>query len=155
MGAETQKDPMSQYLMYRATIRSGDIELASECLDNVAGSNMGFELLYACVADSQRVGDKAVIIAAMKKLAEVYDFERPGKVHLPALHRCTIMLLHGLLNADEKVDQDHVVGDMCSMFEEGEFGKVLGISTLSDGSTQLLWPFRDAQGATMATGSLT
>lgn len=119
MTAETQKDPMTQYLMYRTTIRSGDVDIASDCLENVARSNISFELLYACVADSQRVGDRLITLEAMKKLAEVYNYEKPGKVNLPALLRCTIMLQHGFLNSDEKVDQDPVVADMCKMFDGG------------------------------------
>lgn len=110
---------MTQYLMYRATIRSGDHELAAECLEVVANANVRIELLYACVADSQRVRDRLVTLAAMKKLADVYDYERPGPIHLPALLRCTIMLLHGLLNGDEKVVEDPIVADICKMFETG------------------------------------
>ncbi|KAF3765502.1 hypothetical protein M406DRAFT_67943 [Cryphonectria parasitica EP155] len=118
MPQETQKEPMTQYLLYRVAIRSGYIEMASQCLNNVAESDIGFEFLYACVADSQRVGEKVTIVQAMKKLAETYDYERPERVHLPALRRCTIMLLHGLLGSDEKVDKDGVVMDLCSMFED-------------------------------------
>lgn len=120
MSLETQKDPMTQYLMYRTTIRSGDVDIASDCLESVARSNISFELLYACVADSQRVGDRLTTLKAMKKLADVYDYEKPGKVHLPALLRCTIMLQHGLLNRDAEIDQDSVVADMCKMFDGGK-----------------------------------
>lgn len=119
MTEETQKDPMTQYLMYRATIRSGDHEQAAAYLEAVARAHVRIELLYACVADSQRVGDRLVTLAAMRKLAEVYDYERPGPVHLPALLRCTIMLLHGLLNGDGNVAEDPVVADICRMFEAG------------------------------------
>lgn len=120
MAEETQKDPMTQYLMYRATIRSGDHELAAECLQAVARANLRIELLYACVADSQRVGDRLVTLAAMRKLADVYDYERPGPIHLPALLRCTIMLLRGLLGGDEKVVEDPIVADICKVFEAGK-----------------------------------
>lgn len=119
MAPGTQQDPMTQYLMYRVAIRSGDAELASKCLENVAASSsVSLELLYACVADSQRVGNKLTVIEAMKKLAEVHDYEHPGQLHLPALFRCNIMLLHGLL-ADKEQDKISVVGDLCEMFEAG------------------------------------
>lgn len=130
MSKDTQQDPMTQYLMYRATIRSGDHDLAAGCLEAVAQANVRIELLYACVADAQRVGDRLVTLAAMKKLADVYDYERPGPVHLPALLRCTIMLLHGLLNGDEKVVKDPIVADICKMFEAGRFKVENFISTL-------------------------
>lgn len=121
MSEETQKNPMTQYLMYRATIRSGDHDLAADCLEAVAQANVPIELLYACVADSQRVGDRLITLSAMKKLANMYDYEKPGRVHLPALMRCIIMLLHGLLNNSENGNQDNVVVDMCTMFEAGIF----------------------------------
>lgn len=119
MAPETQQDPTTQYLMYRVTIRSGDVELASECLESVAAaSSMSMELLYACVADSQRVGNRLVVVEAMKKLANVYNYERPDQIHLPALFRCTIMLLHGLLT-DKDTDRNSVIADLCKMFDAG------------------------------------
>lgn len=119
MATETQQDSITQYLMYRVTIRSGDMELASECIENVAAaSSTSMELLYACAADSQRVGNRLAAVEAMKKLAEVYDCKRPGQVHLPALFRCTIMLLHGLLG-DKEVERDMVIADLCKMFDAG------------------------------------
>lgn len=119
MAPDIQRDAMTQYLMYRVTIRSGDAEMASQCLENVAASSsISMELLYACVADSQRVGDKFTVIEAMKKLAEVHDYEHPGQLHLPALFRCNIMLLHGLLT-DKEADRASVIADLCSMFDAG------------------------------------
>lgn len=119
MAPETQQDPTTQYLMFRVTIRSGDVDLASECLESIAAaSDTSMELLYACVAESQRVGHKVLAVEAMKKLAEVHSYEQPGKVHLPALFRCTIMLLHGLLS-DQEVNNDEVVVDLCKVFDAG------------------------------------
>lgn len=120
MSPEIQKEPMTQYLLYRATIRSGDIEMAVNCLGTLAKSSIGLELLYACVADSQRVGHKVAIIEAMKKLAQVYDYGCPGEVHLPALLRCTIMLIYGLLKSDEMSDQNATVADLCNVFSQGK-----------------------------------
>lgn len=95
------------------------MEMASQCLQNVAASSSaGMELLYACVADSQRVGHKPTVIEAMTKLAEVHDYEHPGKLHLPALFRCNIMLLHGML-ADKQADKSSVIADLCRMFDTG------------------------------------
>lgn len=120
MTAETQKDPMTQYLMYRTTIRSGDSDIASECLNNVAGSTIGRELLYACVADSQRLGNRLIVQEAMKKLADAHNYEEPDKVHLPALLRCIIIIQHGILNSNDKIDKDLAVAEMCNIFEGGE-----------------------------------
>lgn len=119
MAPDSQEDPMTQYLLYQVTIRSGDTEIASRCLEHVAASSSSsMELLYACVADSQRVGHKPTVVEAMKKLAEVHDYEYPRQLHLPALFRCNIMLLHGLL-ADKQADKSSVIADLCQMFDAG------------------------------------
>lgn len=120
MTAESQKDPTSQYLLYKASIRSGDTDMATECLENLAQSNVNFQLLYACVADAQRVGDRLVTLQAMKKLAAAYDYENPGPVHLPALLRCTVMVMHNLLKGNEERDQSPVIEDLCQIFDNGE-----------------------------------
>lgn len=120
MTIETQRDPMTQYLMYRTTIRSGDTDVALECLSNVAGSTISRELLYACVADSQRLGNRVIAQEAMKKLADAHNYEEPDEVHLPALLRCIIMIQHGILSSDERVDEDLAVAEMCDTFERGE-----------------------------------
>ncbi|PSR97315.1 meiosis protein SPO22/ZIP4 like-domain-containing protein [Coniella lustricola] len=118
MSPEIQKEPMTHYLLYRATIRSGDIEMAVTCLDHLAKSSIGLDLLSACVADSQYVGHKIAIVEAMKKLVQVYDYGCHEEVHLPALLRCTIMLMYGLLKNDENNDQQAIVADLCDLFSE-------------------------------------
>lgn len=55
----------------------------------------------------------------MKKLAEKYDYEKPEKIHLPALLRCIIMIQHGLLDGDDEAGHDHIVLDLCNTFERG------------------------------------
>lgn len=124
MTPDAQEDPITQYLMYRVAIRSGDSDIASQCLKNVAASShANTELLYACVADSQRVGNKLTVIEAMKKLAEVHDHGHPGQLHLPALFRCNIMLLHGLLS-DKEVDSSLIIADLCGMFDAGMYDTI-------------------------------
>lgn len=119
MAPDSQQEPMTQYLLYQVTLRSGDTEMASQCLENVAASSStNMELLYACVADSQRVGHRPSVIEAMMKLSEVHDYEYPGQLHLPALFRCNIMLLHGMLN-DDQADKSFVIADLCRMFDAG------------------------------------
>lgn len=93
--------------------------MAIECLGNLAQSNVNFQLLYACVADAQRVGDRLVTLQAMKKLAAAYNYEHPGPVHLPALLRCTVMVMHNLLTDNENEDQSLVVDDLCQIFDDG------------------------------------
>lgn len=120
MPRDAQEDPMTQYLMYRATVRSGDRESAATHLEAVAkASPAHMHLLYACVADSQQVKDRLIAIDALKKLADVYDFEHPGPVHLPALLRCTVMLLHGLLESGDQAQRQSVIDDLCVVFDSG------------------------------------
>lgn len=120
MSRDAQEDPMTQYLMYKVTVRSGDRESATAHLEAVAkASPAHMHLLYACVADSQKVDNRRIAIDALKKLIEVYDFQHPGPVHLPALLRCTIMLLYGLLQSGDEADRDSVIVDLCAVFDAG------------------------------------
>lgn len=120
MSRDAQADAMTQYVMYKAMARSGDRSLAAEHLEAVAkASPSRLYLLYACVADSQQVKDRLIAIDAMKKLSEVCDFQHPGPVHLPALLRCTIMLVHGLLESGDDAQEDSAVADLCALFDAG------------------------------------
>lgn len=120
MPRDAQRDPMTQYLMYKTAVRSGDRESAAEHLEAVAkASPAHMHLLYACVADSQQVKDRLIAIDALRKLADVYDFQHPGPVHLPALLRCIIMLLHGLLESGYETQRQGVVIDLCAAFDSG------------------------------------
>ncbi|KAK7740394.1 sporulation-specific protein 22 [Diaporthe eres] len=118
MSREAQEDPMTHYLMYKTTVRSGDRDSAAGHLEAVAkASPAHMHLLYACVADSQQVKDRLIAIDALKKLADVYEFQHPGPVHLPALLRCTIMLLYGLLESGDETQRQSVVVDLCCVFD--------------------------------------
>lgn len=133
MPRDAQEDPMTQYLMYKATVRSGDRESAATHLEAVAkASPAHMHLLYACVADSQQVKDRLIAIDALKKLADVYDFEHPGPLHLPALLRCTVMLLHGLLESGDEAQRQSVVVDLCVVFDSGTLFAIANVSEYAD-----------------------
>ena len=133
MHRDAQDDPITQYVMYKITVRSGDRESAAEHLEAVAkASPTHMHLLYACVADSQQVKDRLIAIDALKKLAAVYDFQCPGPVHLPALLRCTIMLLHGILESGDEAQRQSVVVDLCAVFDSGA-----SFSTATQRNTQI------------------
>ncbi|KAI3394550.1 hypothetical protein diail_2541 [Diaporthe ilicicola] len=118
MPRDAQEDPMTQYLMYKTTVRSGDRPLAAEHLEAIAKASPGhLHLLYACVTESQQAQERLVAVDALKKLSEVYDFHHPGEVHLPALLRCTIMLLHGLLGSGDEAQQHSAITDLCAVFD--------------------------------------
>jgi tetratricopeptide (TPR) repeat protein len=120
MSRDAQKDPMTQYLMYKTAVRSGDRESAAEHLEAVAkASPEPMQLLYACVRESTQINDRLISIDALKKVADVCDLQRPGQVHLPALLRCTIKLLLGLLDSGEEAQRQSVINDLCAAFDAG------------------------------------
>ena len=112
---------MTRDLMYKFAVRSGDRELASECLELVTKASKNNDFLYACVLDSHHSGDNVVVIEAMKKLAEKYEYSEATPVHLPALMRCMIRLLYTLLeSAREGIDHEDVVQELCNTFNNGK-----------------------------------
>jgi len=111
--------------MYKIAIRSREVEMASKCLEVVhQAPSKDPSLLYACVLDAQEVGDKDMAIAALQLLLEKHQFNPPSTMHLPALLRCTIRLL--ISQVDSKTvshiehDTDHIVTQLCKLFEGGE-----------------------------------
>jgi len=109
--------------MYKIAIRSGDADLASDCLEVISqDSSNNPSLLYACVLDAQDVGDKKMALAALQILLEKHQFNPPSAIYLPALLRCTIRLLMSQL--DSKGTSQTEVGTVASqlgkLFEGGE-----------------------------------
>lgn len=122
MSRDAQQDPTTQYLMYKTTVRSGDRQSAAEHLEAVAkASPVHIHLLYGCVAESTQAKDRLIATNALKRLADLYDFQHPGPVHLPALLRCTIMLLHGLLESGDEEQRQTVINDLSAAFDAGTF----------------------------------
>ena len=61
---------------------------AAQCLGGIcASSTKDATLLYACVLEAQRTGDRLQSIAALQRVLDKYDYNAPGGVHLPALLR--------------------------------------------------------------------
>lgn len=88
MSDMNKKHPSTQYLLYKIALRCQDVELATQCLDTICcTSTKDATLLYACVLEAQRAGDRAQSIASMQRVLDKYDYGAPGGVHLPALLR--------------------------------------------------------------------
>ncbi|POS79951.1 hypothetical protein DHEL01_v201659 [Diaporthe helianthi] len=118
MSRDAREDPMTQYLMYKTTVRSGDRDSAAEHLEAIAkASPAHMHLLYACVAESRQGEDRLIAVDALKKVADTCDFRHPGPVHLPALLRTTIMLLHGLLEVKDEAQLQSTITDICNAFD--------------------------------------
>jgi hypothetical protein len=111
--------------MYKISIRSGDANLALDCLEVAnQGSSKDSSILYACVLDAQEVGDKKMALAALKLLLERHQFNPPSTIHLPALLRCTIRLLNSQLDSKStsqvNSDPDDIADQLGKLFEGGE-----------------------------------
>jgi hypothetical protein len=129
--SETAKnDPKTRFLMYKIAIRSGEVELASECLEVVhQASSKDPSLLYACVLDAQQVGDRGLAIEALQLVLEKHQFNPPSTIHLPALLRCTIRLIKSQLDSKTastvESDADMIVDQLCKLFEGGTISSIL------------------------------
>jgi len=120
MSEASQNDPMTRYLLYKVAVRSRHHDLAAECLEIISASANCRDFLYACVSESQKFGDKACAVQALWKLAEKYEYEAPNAIHLPALLRCTIRLLYGMIEeGNEKGSTASMIQNLCDVFNGG------------------------------------
>lgn len=63
-------------------------DVATECLDHICRSSAkDMTLLYACVMEAQRAGNKRQAINALRKALDKYEHGATTGVHLPALLR--------------------------------------------------------------------
>ena len=128
-----QREAFTCYLMHKVAVRSGDEDLAAECLEAVATSKSAKEYLYACVVDAQQSAEKRCAIAALKKLVQCHDPKSAGPVHVPALLRCIIRLLWTSLD-EIKEGEDGAearVEDLCQMFDSGTFRCFSGMAIVN------------------------
>lgn len=110
---------MTAYLAFKVAVRVEDRALAEKCLESVAHAPDNVDYLGACIAESQKAGDIMCAIAALKKLQEKYEYNKPNSIHLPALFRCTIRLL--TLMADRPgAEISSIVNDLCEEFDAGQ-----------------------------------
>ncbi|SPQ20408.1 14822ea5-0490-4dac-a6c0-22cd1d76eaed [Thermothielavioides terrestris] len=116
MSPQSWQEPMTAYLAFKVAIRLEDRAMAEKCLDTVAQASDHIDYLGACIAESQKTGDVACAIAALRKLHQKYEYREPNPIHLPALFRCTIRLLN-LLADRPGVDTNGIVGDLCEEFD--------------------------------------
>lgn len=94
-------DAMACYLIFKVALRTQDHGLAVECIEILGSGPQQQEYLSACVADAQQCGNGAVAVASMKELVERFEYQASTSLHLPALLRCMIRILHGLMEAEQ------------------------------------------------------
>ncbi|KAI9792395.1 MAG: hypothetical protein M1816_002279 [Peltula sp. TS41687] len=119
MSAEAKLAPMTQYLMFKVALRSGEKEFAAECLDAICNNiTDDATLLYACVLEAQETADKLVAAAALQRVLEKCEHRPPEEVHMPALLRSTARLYISELGKD--ADETALIEKICTLFEKGE-----------------------------------
>lgn len=71
-----------------AVITSFTDDVAAECLNNICRSSAkDATLLYACVMEAQRAGNKRQAINALRNVLDKYQNGATTGIHLPALLR--------------------------------------------------------------------
>lgn len=125
MSDVARNEPLTRFLMYKISLRCGDMEFAAECLQMISSSSKEPTLLYACVLDAQQLGNKPQALLALHLVLEKQDYDTPITVHLPSLIRCTIGLTSAILDgsentAEDSTDQETNVEKLCFLFERGE-----------------------------------
>ena len=93
MAASTQSHPLSRYLLYCTAIRLGDEGLASTALKLVDFSGSPSQLLYACISETLRLGDRKQGVRVLRRLLDSYVDVPIPEVDLGALLRRLIQLL--------------------------------------------------------------
>ena len=102
MDASAREAPLSRFLMFRVSLEAGDQELclsfllstssltniATEYLEALSTVSSGDStLLYACVLEAQKHGDKRQTAEILQRILATHDWNVPSNIHLPALLR--------------------------------------------------------------------
>jgi hypothetical protein len=122
MAEATREQPITLYLGFKLAIRSGDREMATQCLRAVAASaSKDPKFLYACCVDAQESGDRPCALEALKQLAERHQSSNVCSIHLPALFRVIVRLQMAIFKDEDQpdVDRELMVDDICRTFESG------------------------------------
>ncbi|KAL8848508.1 MAG: hypothetical protein Q9221_006467 [Calogaya cf. arnoldii] len=117
MSDSTERDPSTRYLLYKVALKCHDADLAAECLESI-GKEHGKDsnLLYACVLEAQKDGDRLQVIRALSQVLEKTEYQATPGPQLPALLRLTARMLIQELENAQRQDQ-HCVDELCKVFE--------------------------------------
>lgn len=105
MSEATLRDPSTQYLLYKVALRCHNVDLgrlavqpsvgvadvssATESLDGISRvSENDPTLLYACVLEAQRNGNRLHVIRALSRVYNGSNHTAIAGLHLPTLLRC-------------------------------------------------------------------
>lgn len=69
--------------------KKADFVQATECLESISKQQGNdSNLLYACVLEAQKNGDRLQVIRALTQVLEKTSYQAIAGLHLPALLRC-------------------------------------------------------------------
>lgn len=123
MTEAARNEPLSRFLMYKIAVRSGDDDMAVECLHKISSATVNDpSLLYACCLDSQQIGNKPQLLVTLQLVLDKFRYETPPGTHLPSLLRLTIGLMIGMYDETIKPGVKHelnIVEKLCATFESG------------------------------------
>ncbi|KAI4281274.1 MAG: hypothetical protein L6R38_003832 [Xanthoria sp. 2 TBL-2021] len=117
MSDSTERDSSTRYLLYKVALKCQDADLAAECLESISKEQgKDANLLYACVLEAQKNGDRLQVIRALSQVLEKTTYQAAAGLHLPALLRLTARMLIQELESGQSQDQ-HCIDELCKVFE--------------------------------------
>ncbi|KAI4095900.1 MAG: hypothetical protein LQ344_001281 [Seirophora lacunosa] len=117
MSKSTRDELSTQYLSYRVALRCRDLDLATECLDAIGkAAQKDSTLLYACVLEAQRNGNRHQVIHALSRVHNRSTFGTTPGLHLPTLLRLIARLLVEELDDQQPQDQ-HCIDELCKVLD--------------------------------------
>jgi hypothetical protein len=127
MSEVAQDEPLTSYLMFKASLLDWDSELGCQCIEHLAKSvdqSRCQEMLYACIREAQQSGDKICTLAALKAVALRWDPVKSPASCLTSIIRGSIRLIN-LLEKDEQAEKQPdpsglFAEDTCKLFELGK-----------------------------------
>lgn len=125
MPESAQNDPLTRYLLFKASLVGWDHELGCESIQHLSRNpdrKRSQDMLYACIKEAQQVGDKLCALAALKAVVETYDSGLSPLANYPSILRCTIKLIHLIKSQEENSTpkKDEFMEDTCNIFEKGQ-----------------------------------
>ncbi|KAL9006440.1 MAG: hypothetical protein Q9188_000794 [Gyalolechia gomerana] len=93
---------------------------ATACLDAIsAGSETDFTLLYACVLEAQKNGNRLTVIRALSRVLDKRNYATSPGLHSATLLRTTARLLIEELESQQSQEVD-CSDELCKVFEAGQ-----------------------------------
>jgi len=110
---------LTRYLAYCVALRLNDNNQVQAALNNIAsGPDEGNELLFACVSETVKHGNKRQGARLLQRMLDKYNYNPPPEVDTCAMLRCTARLLTSILDEEDARDEE-VIARLCGIFKAG------------------------------------